>query len=51
MADLFGGIGYRFSELISATFGYRWMKVDWDEDGFLYDVRQEGIATGLTFRF
>jgi len=51
MFDLFGGIGYRFSEKTSTTIGYRWMKVDYDNDGFLYDVRQQGIAAGLTFRF
>lgn len=51
MFDLFGGVGYRFSEKTSTTFGYRWMKVDYDKDGFLYDVRQQGIAAGLTFRF
>jgi hypothetical protein len=51
MADLFGGVGYRFSELISATIGYRWMKVDRDSGGFLYDVEQEGVLAGLTFSF
>lgn len=48
-ADLFAGLGYRFTDSISANLGYRWVKVDDDEDGFLYDVRQQGIATGFTF--
>jgi hypothetical protein len=51
MVDLFGGIGYRFSDATSTTLGYRWLKIDYDHDGFLYDVRQQGIAAGLTFRF
>jgi hypothetical protein len=51
MADLFGGVGYRFTDSISGTLGYRWMKVDYDKDDFLYDVRQEGILAGMTFRF
>ena len=51
MADLGGGVGYRFTDSISTTIGYRWMKVDRDEDDFLYDVRQQGILAGLTFRF
>jgi len=51
MADLFGGVGYRFSELISATVGYRWMKVDRESSSFLYDVEQEGVLAGLTFSF
>jgi len=51
MADLFAGIGYRFTDRISATAGYRWMKVDREDGDFLYDVRQEGIIAGLTFLF
>jgi len=51
MADLFGGVGYRFSETTSATVGYRWMKVNRDEDGFLYNVVQKGILAGLTIEF
>jgi len=50
-ADLFAGFGYRFTDSISATLGYRWLKVDYDKDGFLYDVRQQGIATGIAFAF
>jgi hypothetical protein len=50
-ADLFAGVGYRFTDSISSTLGYRWVKVDYDSGDFLYDVRQEGIATGLSFTF
>ena len=51
MADLFGGVGYRFTDSISSRIGYRWMKVDYENDGFLYDVRQEGLIAGITFQF
>lgn len=51
MADLFGGVGYRFADWISTTIGYRWMKVDRDRDDFLYDVIQQGLMVGVTFRF
>ena len=51
MADLFGGLGYRFTDNISATMGYRWTKVDYDDGGFLYDVVQQGVMVGATFRF
>jgi hypothetical protein len=51
MTDLSGGIGYRFTDTIAATVGYRWMKVDRDDDDFLYDVTQDGIVAGLTFSF
>ncbi len=50
-ADLFAGLDYRFTDSISATMGYRWVKVDYDKDDFLYDVRQQGIATGVIFAF
>ena len=51
MVDLYGGIGYRFSDKIATTLGYRWLKLDYDHDDFLYDVRQQGIVAGMTFRF
>jgi len=51
MADLFGGLGYRFTGTVSGTLGYRWLKVDRKEDDFLYHVRQHGPIIGLTFRF
>lgn len=50
-ADLFVGFGYRFTDSISATLGYRWVKVDYDRNDFLYDVQQAGIATGVAFAF
>ena len=50
-ADLFGGVGYRITDSITSTLGYRWVKVDYESDDFLYDVRQQGIATGLSFTF
>ena len=50
-ADLFAGFGYRFTDSISTTMGYRWVKVDYHKDDYLYDVRQQGIATGITFAF
>jgi hypothetical protein len=50
-ADLFVGVGYRMTDAISAELGYRWLKVDYSNDDFLYDVRQAGIASGLRFRF
>ena len=51
MADLFGSVGYRISDRTSVSVGYRWMTVDRDADGFLYDVDQQGPMAGMTFRF
>ena len=47
----FGGVGYRITDSITSTLGYRWVKVDYESNDFLYDVRQQGIATGLSFAF
>jgi len=52
MADVFGGIGYRFARPgLSTTIGYRWMKVDYEDGDFLYDVEQQGIMAGMIFKF
>lgn len=51
MADLFGAVGYRITEGTSISAGYRWMKVDRDEEGFLYDIEQQGPLVGVTVRF
>lgn len=51
MADLYVGLGYQFTDRISASLGYRWVKVDYEDGDFLYDVRQEGVVTGMTFDF
>jgi hypothetical protein len=50
--DVAGGLGYRINERFSATVGYRALGVDYsDDDGFLFDVVQQGPIMGLTIRF
>jgi len=49
--DLFGGIGYEYSDSFSLTAGYRHQEVDYKNDGFLFDVEMSGPVIGLTFRF
>jgi hypothetical protein len=50
--DVAGGLGYRINERFSATFGYRALGVDYsNDDGFLFDVVQQGPIMGLTIRF
>jgi len=49
--DVMGGIGYNFNETFSATLGYRALGVDYGDDGFLFDVVQQGPIAGLTIRF
>jgi len=49
--DLFGGLGYAFSESRSMILGYRYLKIDYENDGFLYDVELSGPMGGFTFRW
>ncbi len=49
--DVMAGVGYRFNDTFSATLGYRALGVDYSDDGFLFDVVQQGPIAGLTIRF
>ena len=50
--DVAGGLGYRINDRFSATLGYRALGVDYsNDDGFLFDVVQQGPILGLTVRF
>lgn len=44
-------LGYQWTKLFSTTVGYRYFDVDYDNDGFLYDVAQSGLTLALSFRF
>lgn len=49
--DVMGGAGYQFTESFSAVLGYRAAGVDYENDGFVYDVVQHGPILGAVFRF
>jgi hypothetical protein len=49
--DLNANLGYQWSDSIGTTIGYRLYDLDYDNDGFVYDVRQEGWMLGLTWSF
>lgn len=49
--DAMGGIGYEWTEKFSTVLAYRAIGVDYDNDGFVYDVVQQGVALGLVFNF
>jgi hypothetical protein len=49
--DAFGGIGYQFSDTVSATAGYRHLEVDYQNNGFVFDVELSGPVIGMTVRF
>jgi opacity protein-like surface antigen len=44
-------LGYRWTETFSTTFGYRYLDVDYEDGTFLYDVSQDGLTLGLSWRF
>lgn len=44
-------LGYQWNKAIGTTLGYRLFDVDYDDDGFVYDVQQDGFTLGLTWNF
>ena len=51
MWDVMGGIGYNVSDTFSVFGGYRAVSVDYNDDGFVYDVVQQGPIFAGMFRF
>lgn len=51
MWDLMAGAGYEFNDNWSAFAGYRAVSVDYSNDGFVYDVVQQGPALAAVFHF
>jgi hypothetical protein len=54
-SDFFGDVllnlGYQWTKGFSTTIGYRYVDVDYENDDFLYDVVQDGLTLGLSWRF
>jgi opacity protein-like surface antigen len=46
-----GGVEYSITPRFDAKFGYRYLKTDYDNDGFLYDVGNGGFFLGLGICF
>lgn len=51
MWDANVNLGYQWGEMFSTTIGYRYLDVDYEDNGFLYDVAQHGPVLGLSWRF
>lgn len=49
--DVMGGLGYQWTEQFSTVAGYRALGVDYDNDGFVYDVIQSGVILGAVISF
>lgn len=49
--DLIGGLGYDFTDQIKAFAGYRYLKVDYQNKDFIYDVEMQGPMLSGTYKF
>ena len=49
--DVLGGVGYQWNDFLSVVAGYRALGVDYDNDGFVYDIVQHGPIVGVVMRF
>ena len=45
------GVSYDFSKTMSGKFGYRYLAVDYDKGGFVYDMKTRGMYLGASIRF
>lgn len=45
------GLSYAHSKSMATSFGYRYMKVDYDKGSFRYDMANDGLYAGIAFRF
>jgi len=45
------GLKYSVTDTIQATFGYRYMEMDYDDGGFEYDMANDGLYAGAAFHF
>jgi len=43
--------GYQWTPMFCTAVGYRYLDVKYDDDGFVYDVAQQGFIVNLTFWF
>lgn len=49
--DTFGGVGFQFNNSVSAIAGYRHLEVDYEHNGFVFDVEMSGPVIGMTIAF
>lgn len=49
--NVFGGVGYRFTNWCSAALGYRYMHIDYEDGGFLMNANVQGFLLEVGFHF
>ena len=45
------GAVYKYSDKYSIKFGYRLLSVDYNKDGFVYDMKSDGLFVGMGVKF
>ena len=48
---MLGTIQYQVADYLTLDAGYRYLAVDYDDGGFLFDVALSGPIIGASFRF
>ena len=46
-----GTLQYTYNDWVTLEAGYRYLAVDYDDDGFVWDVSMQGPIIGVKFRF
>jgi opacity protein-like surface antigen len=49
--EVMGGVSYRFSDLCSTTFGYRYLHEDYEQNHFSINTDIQGFILGVGFHF
>jgi hypothetical protein len=49
--QMYGGLGKVFKKKYSTVIGYRYLDVDYQNGGFLYDTHMNGMIAGFSIRF
>jgi hypothetical protein len=49
--QVIGALKYQVKESIALELGYRYLDVNYDRDGFVFDVAMQGPIVGASFRF
>lgn len=49
--QILGTLAYEVADWVSVRAGYRHLEVDYEDDGFVWDVELSGPLVGATFRF
>ncbi len=49
--EISANVGYQWNDAIGTSIGYRMFDVDYENDGYVYDMKQQGWQAGLTWSF